>query len=232
MCNNIFLLFLFIKPARRREERRQRPQRHTTVVSPSDHTEAVASLVKGESTGGLNRTLHPHLSISRWNSVNKIRAGGTSTTTGGDSRRGSIKAFFSKEGSEASEATPLCSEATPTAPSTPVHFFEDEKRHQQTQHHVHQQTLNGLLPSPASVIRALSPMLTPAFMAANNMAQKAHRMSRHPVETMTPKVPVQESAQKLGPRELPMMTQVSRHNFNKKFKLLSTIDFHLIKMHF
>ena len=94
------------QPARRREVRRQRPQRHTTAVGAlsSDvrrQPEAAgvaaargggclvgaasvatglavaegATLVKGESTGGLNRTLHPHSEanhISRWYSVAKI----------------------------------------------------------------------------------------------------------------------------------------------------------------
>ena len=64
---------LLLQPARRREERRQRPQRHTTVVSALDHNEAlVASIKKGESTGGLNRTLHPHSASnlnSRWSST-------------------------------------------------------------------------------------------------------------------------------------------------------------------
>ena len=96
-----------LQPARRREVRRQRPQRHTTAVGalssdvrrqPEAAGVAVArggggclvgaasvatglavaegaTLVKGESTGGLNRTLHPHSEanhISRWYSVAKI----------------------------------------------------------------------------------------------------------------------------------------------------------------
>ena len=71
-----------LQPARRREERRQRPQRHTTVVTAAiDQSVAlVASIKKGESTGGLNRTLHPHLTSNNqttnnnrlWNSSVKI----------------------------------------------------------------------------------------------------------------------------------------------------------------
>ena len=86
------------QPARRREVRKQRPQRHTTAVAPlgcdvRSRTEAVASeaaaaavLVKGESTGGLNRALHHAHSdsnhISRWCSVAKISS---------PPRRGSLK---------------------------------------------------------------------------------------------------------------------------------------------
>ena len=100
---------LFLKPARRREVRRQRPQRHTTAVALSDvrrpaGTEAAATasttLVKGESTGGLNRTLHPHAHsdtnhISRWYSVAKISS----------PRRGSLKLPLLSPSREASPTT-------------------------------------------------------------------------------------------------------------------------------
>ena len=104
---------LFLKPARRREVRRQRPQRHTTAVALSDvrrpaGTEAPESarasttLVKGESTGGLNRTLHPHAHsdtnhISRWYSVAKISS----------PRRGSLKLPLLSPSREASPTTAL-----------------------------------------------------------------------------------------------------------------------------
>ena len=102
---------LFLKPARRREVRRQRPQRHTTAVALSDvrrpaGTEAAATasttLVKGESTGGLNRTLHPHAHsdtnhISRWYSVAKISS----------PRRGSLKLPLLSPSREASPTTAL-----------------------------------------------------------------------------------------------------------------------------
>ena len=101
---------LFLKPARRREVRRQRPQRHTTAVALSDvrrpaGTEAATAsttLVKGESTGGLNRTLHPHAHsdtnhISRWYSVAKISS----------PRRGSLKLPLLSPSREASPTTAL-----------------------------------------------------------------------------------------------------------------------------
>ena len=116
---------LFLKPARRREVRRQRPQRHTTAVALSDvrrRTEAAQggmeaaaaaaagaggtsganALVKGESTGGLNRTLHPHAHsdtnhISRWYSVAKISS----------PRRGSLKLPLLSPSREASPTTAL-----------------------------------------------------------------------------------------------------------------------------
>ena len=101
---------LFLKPARRREVRRQRPQRHTTAVALSDvrrpaGTEAATAsttLVKGESTGGLNRTLHPHAHsdtnhISKWYSVAKISS----------PRRGSLKLPLLSPSREASPTTAL-----------------------------------------------------------------------------------------------------------------------------
>ena len=104
---------LFLKPARRREVRRQRPQRHTTAVALSDvrrpagteaatGSTAASTLVKGESTGGLNRTLHPHAHsdtnhISRWYSVAKISS----------PRRGSLKLPLLSPSREASPTTAL-----------------------------------------------------------------------------------------------------------------------------
>ena len=59
--------------------------------------------------------------------------------------------------------------ATPTAPTTPTNQCED------------QVSKTGItLPSAATVVRALSPLLTPAFAAANNMALRASKMRQDP----------------------------------------------------
>ena len=115
-----------------------------------------------------------------------------------------MRPFFSKDGSEAS-TTPLASEATPTAPPTPpveLHL-EDPFKH----------NVNGLLPSAASVVRALSPLLSPAFQAANNMSQKVLKAKEavHGGLHESDQVVVEEepAVHKISPKDLPMMTQVN-----------------------
>ena len=118
---------------------------------------------------------------------------------------GSLRPFLSKEGSETS-ITPLASEATPTAPPTPpVDLLEDPLKN----------PLNGLLPSANSVIRALSPLLTPAFVAANNMSQKVLKAKEAVQGVETQQVVMEEEyVHKISPQELPMMSQVCKNNFD------------------
>ena len=123
-----------------------------------------------------------------------------------------MRTFFTKEGSEAS-TTPIASEATTTggSPPTPPVDFEAAVADP-----LKNNSLNGLLPSAASVVRALSPLLTPAFKAAaNNMSQKVLKATKEAVQGVEPQQPhvgtVVEEEQvvhKITPEELPMMSQV------------------------
>ena len=131
---------------------------------------------------------------------------------------GSIRPFFSKDGSEAS-TTPLASEATPTAPPTPpveLHL-EDPFKH----------NVNGLLPSAASVVRALSPLLSPAFQAANNMSQKVLKAKEavHGGLHESDQVVVEEepAVHKISPKDLPMMTQVNHQIIQLFFPCVANI---------
>ena len=108
---------------------------------------------------------------------------------------------------------------TPTAPSTPTNHCED------------QVSKSGItLPSAATVARALSPLLTPAFAAANNMALRASKMRQDPgaatsnpaastasnTVTTSPAtatgaattVPSSPYANEMAVQDLPTMTQV------------------------
>ena len=168
----LFCISLF-QPARRRAERRQRPQRHTVASSDLAVAAAAASPIREEES--LNRpppqTQSPkdQPPISRWYSTNKIN--------------------WKRDSN---------SDLTPTAPSTPVHFYEEvnEKR-------------PSLLPSAASVVRALSPLLTPAFMAANNMAQKAAKK-----EVKNEEAEVQPPPQPMEAKDVPILSQVNNFNFS------------------
>ena len=154
------------QPARRRAERRQRPQRHTVASSDLAVAAAAASPTREEES--LNRpppqSPKDQPPISRWYSTTKIN--------------------WKRDSN---------SDLTPTAPSTPVHFYEEvnEKR-------------PSLLPSAASVVRALSPLLTPAFMAANNMAQKAAKK-----EVKNEEAEVQPPPQPMEAKDVPILTQVN-----------------------
>jgi len=126
-----------------------------------------------------------------------------------------LRPFFSKDGSEAS-TTPLASEATPTAPPTPpveLHL-EDPFKH----------NVNGLLPSAASVVRALSPLLSPAFQAANNMSQKVLKAKEavHGGLHESDQVVVEEepAVHKISPKDLPMMTQA---DFEEQYDIVQKI---------
>ena len=64
----------------------------------------------------------------------------------------------------------------------------------------------SLLPSAASVVRALSPLLTPAWMAANNMAQKA---AKNAVKNEEVEIPEQQPPpQPMEAKDVPILSQV------------------------
>ena len=172
----VTLFCSLFQPARRRAERRQRPQRHTVaadvrITSEAASTAAIAASIQREES--LNRPQNQQ--ISRWYSTNKINSYG--------GRRDSN------------------SDLTPTAPSTPVPFYEEADKRP------------SLLPSAASVVRALSPLLTPAFMAANNMAQKAAAAKKE-VKSEDIEV-VQPPPQPMEAKDVPIMSQVNNRILSK-----------------
>lgn len=73
----------------------------------------------------------------------------------------------------------------------------------------------GFLPSAASVVRALSPLLTPAFVAANSMTQRAYKIRQNYNQEQQAQSPIEDDyvQLKLGPKELPFMTQVSYNSY-------------------
>ena len=60
------------------------------------------------------------------------------------------------------------------------------------------------------MVRALSPLLTPAFMAANNMAQKA--AAKKEVKSEEIEV-VQPPPQPMEAKDVPIMSQVNNFSF-------------------
>lgn len=204
-----------MQPARRREIRRQRPQRHTTAVTPSDvpPTAALSSLTasqqamssvvsRGESKdGGLNRTLHhchhqPQAGISRWSSLAKI-----SFSANNLQRRGSSKADNSDLDSE------------------PLTAFE---------------TANNSI-----IVRALSPLLTPAVTMAQKAAVKMSLMSNE-TNFNSEQVSSPDEANAVGgqqqelltPHDLPTMTQVRTAKKCEYFLAIFDSDFSCKSIHF
>ena len=83
-----------------------------------------------------------------------------------------------------------------STPSTPTPFYEE----------VQVLPKLSLLPSAASVVRALSPLLTPAWMAANNMAQKA---AKNAVKNEEVEIPEQQPPpQPMEAKDVPILSQV------------------------
>ena len=139
---------------------------------------------------------------------------------------GSLRPFFTKEGSEAS-TTPIASEAATTTggspPTPPVDFEASTTIISTDPLKINNNSLNigGLLPSTAasSVVRALSPLLTPAAFkaAANNMSQKVVLKAKEAVQGIEPQqqshhvhgtIVEEQAVHKITPEELPMMSQV------------------------
>lgn len=143
---------------------------------------------------------------------------------------GSLRPFFTKEGSEAS-TTPIASEAATTtggSPPTPPVDFEASTTGAiistdplKINNNNNSLNIGGLLPSTAaaSVVRALSPLLTPAAFkaAANNMSQKVVLKAKEAVQGIEPQqqphhvhgtIVEEQVVHKITPEELPMMSQV------------------------
>ena len=142
---------------------------------------------------------------------------------------GSLRPFFTKEGSEAS-TTPIASEAATTtggSPPTPPVDFEASTTGAIIStdplkiNNNNSLNIGGLLPSTAaaSVVRALSPLLTPAAFkaAANNMSQKVVLKAKEAVQGIEPQqqphhvhgtIVEEQVVHKITPEELPMMSQV------------------------
>lgn len=83
--------------------------------------------------------------------------------------------------------------------------------------------LRGLLPSTSSVVRALSPILTPAFMAANSMAQKAKLKSPNSSGTESNEHEKNWTTQQ-EITELPGMTQVNYFSFESYIVVLGVFS--------
>ena len=142
---------------------------------------------------------------------------------------GSLRPIFTKEGSEAS-TTPIASEAATTtggSPPTPPVDFEASTTGAIIStdplkiNNNNSLNIGGLLPSTAaaSVVRALSPLLTPAAFkaAANNMSQKVVLKAKEAVQGIEPQqqphhvhgtIVEEQVVHKITPEELPMMSQV------------------------
>ena len=153
------------QPARRRAERRQRPQRHTVAAADVRITSEATAAASEQPQRAEER---PQNQISRWYSTNKLN---------------NFRILDSN------------SDLTST-PSTPTPFYEE----------VQVLPKLSLLPSAASVVRALSPLLTPAWMAANNMAQKA---AKNAVKNEEVEIPEQQPPpQPMEAKDVPILSQV------------------------
>ena len=153
------------QPARRRAERRQRPQRHTVAAADVRITSEATAAASEQPQRAEER---PQNQISRWYSTNKLN---------------NFRILDSN------------SDLTST-PSTPTSFYEV----------VQVLPKLSLLPSAASVVRALSPLLTPAWMAANNMAQKA---AKNAVKNEEVEIPEQQPPpQPMEAKDVPILSQV------------------------
>ena len=159
--------------------------------------------------------------------INKLRDFFPTDLSGRGS--GSLRPFFTKEGSEAS-TTPIASEAATTtggSPPTPPVDFEASTTGAIIStdplkiNNNNSLNIGGLLPSTAasSVVRALSPLLTPAAFkaAANNMSQKVVLKAKEAVQGIEPQqqshhvhgtIVEEQVVHKITPEELPMMSQV------------------------